>query len=80
MQNFTTTTQRPQAWVNPISAELDAYNLGAVDAINGEICCPEMYFISRVQMYLYCQGYATIRPGNFTATAIIAQYERAVVA
>jgi hypothetical protein len=31
--------------------------LGELDARNGELCVPEMYFAGRTQIRQYCEGY-----------------------
>lgn len=39
---------------------IDAYTLGKLDALDGEMACPEMYVVSRLDKELYCAGYESV--------------------
>lgn len=44
----------------------DAYTLGRLDALDGEMACPEMYVSRRVDMELYCAGFESIAGPTLT--------------
>lgn len=50
----------PQTAADGMKSNLDAYALGQLDAEQGELCCPEIYFVKRIDMAAYAHGFEDI--------------------
>lgn len=57
-------------------ALMTPYDLGVLDAEDGELCLPDLYFVKPQQMYDYAIGYSSIKPGSPLAEQIMSQYEQ----
>ena len=51
---------------------LSPYMLGQLDAEEGKLCIPEVYYVRRMEQRDYCRGYAHIAGDTLTTRQFLA--------
>lgn len=59
-----------------IPATTAAYRLGMLSAQLGEICCPEMVFVTRHDQREFCKGWRDFAGNSITTTQILGEVQQ----